>query len=69
MPTQNVPTPITTAQHRAVATEVVAEASGLSPLGAALLVDAVDVATAAILGSIGLSVPEVRQAAAALWVV
>jgi hypothetical protein len=67
MPTQNHPTPITLAARRSQAAAVVAEASGLGPLTASLLVDVVDVTTAAVLGSVGLDAVEIRRTAAALW--
>ena len=67
MPTQHHPTPITLSARRMTATAVVAEASGLGVLTAALLVDAVDLTTAAILGSVGLDAIEIRRAAAAIW--
>ena len=67
MPTQNVPTPITLAARRATAAAVVAEASGLGILTASLLVDVVDLTTAAILGSVGLDAVEIRRTAAAIW--
>lgn len=67
MPTENLPTPITLAARRAQATALVVEVSGLTSLTAALVVDIVDVTTAAALGSIGLSSIEVRRVAAAIW--
>jgi hypothetical protein len=67
MPTENVPTPITLAARRSQAAAIVAEASGLGLLTAALVVDLVDIATAATLGAAGLSSIEVRRAAAAIW--
>jgi hypothetical protein len=60
MPTEHNRTPITLAARRATAAAVVAEASGLGVLTAALLVDCVDLVTAAILGSVGLDAVEVR---------
>jgi hypothetical protein len=67
MPTENVPTPVTTTARRGAATAVVVDASGLSPLTAGLLVQAVDAATAAIFAMVGLDRSEIRRAAAALW--
>lgn len=67
MPTENVPTPITLAARRSAAAAIVAEASGLGLLTASLVVDLVDVSTAAILGAVGLDQIEVRRAAAAIW--
>jgi hypothetical protein len=67
MPTQNHPTPITLAARRMTAAAVVAEASGLGTLTASLLVDVVDITTAATLGSVGLDAVEIRRAAAAIW--
>ena len=66
MPTENHPTPITLPARRATAAAIVAEASGLGILTAGLLVDVVDVATAAVLGSVGLDHVEMRRAAAAV---
>jgi hypothetical protein len=65
MPTEHRTTPITLAARRAAA--VVAEASGLGLLTASLLVDVVDVMTAAALGSVGLDAVEIRRTAAAIW--
>jgi hypothetical protein len=67
MPTQHHPTPITLAARRTTAAAVVAEASGLGLLTASLLVDVVDITTAATLGSVGLDAIEIRRAAAAIW--
>lgn len=67
MPTQKVPTPITITAQRTRAASMVAGLTGLSPLTAGLLVDTVDVSTAAILGQVGLSPVEVRRVAAAIW--
>jgi hypothetical protein len=67
MPTDNHPTPITLAARRSQAAAIVAEVSGLGILSAALLVDVADVATAAILGTVGLDHVEIRRVAAALW--
>jgi hypothetical protein len=67
MPTEHRPTPITLAERRAAAAALVGSASGLSPLTAALVVDLVDVSTAAILGHVGLDAIEVRRAAATIW--
>jgi hypothetical protein len=67
MPTENVPTPITLAARRATAAAIVAEVSGLGLLTASLVVDLVDVTTAAGLGAVGLNHIEIRRAAAALW--
>ena len=67
MPTQHHPTPITLAARRITAAAVVAEASGLGILTASLLVDAVDITTAALLGSVGLDAVEIRRTAAAIW--
>jgi hypothetical protein len=50
MPTENVPTPITLAARRSAAAAIVAEVSGLGILTASLLVDIVDITTAAVLG-------------------
>jgi hypothetical protein len=67
MPTENVPTPITLAARRAQAAAIVAEASGLGLLTASLVVDLVDVTTAAMLGAVGLRSIEIRSAAASIW--
>ena len=67
MPTENHPTPITLAARRSTAAAVVADASGLGILTAALLVDLVDISTAAILGAVGLDAVEIRRTAAAIW--
>jgi hypothetical protein len=67
MPTEHRTTPITLAARRATAAAIVAEASGLGILTAALVVDLVDVTTAAILGAVGLDHVEARQAAATIW--
>ena len=67
MPTENVPIPITLAARRSQAAVIVAEATGLGILTAALLVDVVDVSTAAILGSVGLDRVEIRRVAATVW--
>ena len=67
MPTQNHPTPITLAARRSTAAALVAEASGLSILTAGLVVDLVDITTAAVLASVGLDDVEIRRTAAAIW--
>jgi hypothetical protein len=67
MPTENHPTLITLPARRATAAAIVAEASGLGILTAGLLVDVVDVAIAAVLGSVGLDHVEIRRSAAAVW--
>jgi hypothetical protein len=59
--------PITLAARRSQAAAAVAEASGLGILTAGLLVDVVDLATAAILGSVGLDAVEIRRTAAVIW--
>ena len=66
-PTENVPTPITLVARRSQAAAIVAEASGLGLLTASLVVDLVDVTTAAMLGAVGLNSIEVRRAAASIW--
>jgi hypothetical protein len=53
--------------HPASRCSAVAEASGLGVLTASLLVDVVDLTTAAILGSVGLDTVEVRRTAAVIW--
>jgi hypothetical protein len=60
-------TPITLAAPPVQAAAIVAEATGLGFLTAALLVDVVDIVTAAILGSVGLDAVEIRRAVATLW--
>jgi hypothetical protein len=67
MPTANHPTPVTLAARRSQAAAVVAESSGLGLLTASLLVDVVDITTAAVLGSVGLDAVEIRRTAAAIW--
>ena len=67
MPTENVPTPITLTARRAAAAAIVADVSGLGLLTAGLIVDLVDVTTAAQLGAVGLSAIEVRRTAATIW--
>jgi hypothetical protein len=67
MPTEHRTTPISLAERRAAAAALVGSASGLSPLTAALVVDIVDVTTAAILGHVGLDAIEIRRTAATVW--
>lgn len=66
MPAENRPTLTTIAARRSQAAAIVAEASGLGLLTASLVVDLVDVSTAAILGAVGLDHVEVHRTAAAI---